>query len=442
MRPLVERFDERVRHDMSRFDRPREPAHSRCSVLRDPASEEDIRRAEKRLGARLPPSYHSFLLLSNGAYASALGAEIQYPYFQKQWRHGLLRVADVDLTVNADPTGVHIWCEHVPEHNNPDNDFLPKPGDPQLVRYYSPYRDGVVVTHIHNGTNRLALVPRRGYDDWELWDFHWEGASAHPSFANFLEWFVARPDRRPKAEDADRLVTMFTTEGTWTLEHVAELGDPRVVKLAGEAIDAGTVDQRIPLLLGRMGGPDSLRLLHSFTRAAGAPSVSNPHGLGALRRRRPRGPSPRRACRSQRAGAQPGRTALGCSLTACGSMVSGMRPMLSLLEFPADDPERARRFWSELLGASFEVRVEGQGDGWQTPGGAPAIGVHARGRGPGDSFSLPYFEVDDLAGAIDRVKSLGGTVVHPGARWAICKDSEGSPFGLALADGAPNTPST
>ena len=118
-----------------------------------------------------------------------------------------------------------------------------------------------------------------------------------------------------------------------------------------------------------------------------------------------------------------------------------VRPVLSLLEFPADDPERARRFWSGLLGSSLDVRVEGQGEGWQTPDEAPAIGLHPRGRGPGDSFSLPYFEVDDLAGAIDRVKSLGGTVVHPGARWAICKDSEGRPFGLALADGASSTPS-
>jgi predicted enzyme related to lactoylglutathione lyase len=107
--------------------------------------------------------------------------------------------------------------------------------------------------------------------------------------------------------------------------------------------------------------------------------------------------------------------------------------MFSLLEFPADDPERARRFWSELLGVTLEARAEGEGDGWQTPSAAPSVGVHARGRGPGDSFSLPYFEVDDIAGAIDRVKALGGTVVHPGERWAICKDSEGSPFGLARA---------
>jgi predicted enzyme related to lactoylglutathione lyase len=106
---------------------------------------------------------------------------------------------------------------------------------------------------------------------------------------------------------------------------------------------------------------------------------------------------------------------------------------VSLVEFPADDPERARRFWSELLDTAFEARRAGEGDGWQTHAGSPAVGVHARGRGPGDSFSLPYFEVADLAEALRRVEALGGIVVHPGEAWAICKDSEGSPFGLALA---------
>jgi predicted enzyme related to lactoylglutathione lyase len=104
---------------------------------------------------------------------------------------------------------------------------------------------------------------------------------------------------------------------------------------------------------------------------------------------------------------------------------------LSLIEFPADDPERARRFWAELLGAPLEARGDGEGDGWQTHSGSPAVGVHARGRGPGDSFSLPYFAVGDVAEALERVKALGGSVVHPGETWAICKDSEGSPFGLA-----------
>jgi predicted enzyme related to lactoylglutathione lyase len=104
-----------------------------------------------------------------------------------------------------------------------------------------------------------------------------------------------------------------------------------------------------------------------------------------------------------------------------------------MVEFPADDTDRARRFWGGLLGVDLEARQSEEGDGWQTHSEAPAIGVHARGLGPGDSFSLPYFAVSDLSGALARVEALGGSVVHAGEPWAICKDSEGSPFGLALA---------
>jgi predicted enzyme related to lactoylglutathione lyase len=108
-----------------------------------------------------------------------------------------------------------------------------------------------------------------------------------------------------------------------------------------------------------------------------------------------------------------------------------MANRLSLIEFPADDPDRALRFWSGLLETDLEPRTEQQGDGWQAAGDGPAVGVHRRGTGPGDTFSLPYFEVADIDSALERVKALGGTVVHPGAQWAICKDSEGTPFGLA-----------
>jgi predicted enzyme related to lactoylglutathione lyase len=111
-------------------------------------------------------------------------------------------------------------------------------------------------------------------------------------------------------------------------------------------------------------------------------------------------------------------------------MFRGVRP--SLIEFPADDPERALRFWRGVLGVPVEPRVEGEGSGWQTHGDAgPAVGVHERGRGPGDSFSLPYFEVEDVAAALERVTELGGSVVHPGESFAVCRDSEGTPFGLS-----------
>jgi predicted enzyme related to lactoylglutathione lyase len=103
-----------------------------------------------------------------------------------------------------------------------------------------------------------------------------------------------------------------------------------------------------------------------------------------------------------------------------------------LIEFPADDAERARRFWSGVLGLRLEDRSDGEGQGWQTHGDGPALGVHERGTGPGDRVSLPYFAVADMNAALRRVSELGGEVIHPGERWSVCRDTEGSPFGLAL----------
>ncbi len=107
-----------------------------------------------------------------------------------------------------------------------------------------------------------------------------------------------------------------------------------------------------------------------------------------------------------------------------------MAPLHTLVEFPADDPRRAHRFWEELLGVPLRERTAEEGEGWQSQAAETRIGVHARGAGPGDRFSLPYFAVADLAGALARVAELGGTVIHPGERFAVCRDSEGSPFGL------------
>jgi predicted enzyme related to lactoylglutathione lyase len=103
-----------------------------------------------------------------------------------------------------------------------------------------------------------------------------------------------------------------------------------------------------------------------------------------------------------------------------------------LIEFPADDPDRARRFWSELLGAELAPRPSEAGEGWETHSEDLRVGVHQRGIGPGDTASLPYFTVPDLADSLQRVQDLGGSVIHPGERWAVCRDSEGSPFALSV----------
>ena len=106
-----------------------------------------------------------------------------------------------------------------------------------------------------------------------------------------------------------------------------------------------------------------------------------------------------------------------------------------LIEFPADDADRARRFWQGVLGAELAPRTADAGSGWETEDGGLRLGVHERGPGPGDTASLPYFSVADIAVALERVSELGGSVIHPGERWAICRDSEGSPFALAATPG-------
>lgn len=127
-----------------------------------------------------------------------------------------------------------------------------------------------------------------------------------------------------------------------------------------------------------------------------------------------------------------GDAALARATAGRAVIVCDMDGPFGLIEFPADDPDRARGFWSGLLGVELAERSQAEGRGWQTHARGPALGIHQRGGGPGDTASLPYFTVRDMDAALEQVGRLGGSVIHPGSRWAICRDSEGSPFGLAL----------
>src|SRR5215475_5452056 len=82
-----------------------------------------------------------------------------------------------------------------------------------------------------------------------------------------------------------------------------------------------------------------------------------------------------------------------------------------LIEFPADDAERAQRFWQGLLQATLARRDPEQGRGWQVEHEGIVFGLHERGSGPGARFSLPYFPVTELAAAVERERELGGEIV-------------------------------
>jgi len=88
-----------------------------------------------------------------------------------------------------------------------------------------------------------------------------------------------------------------------------------------------------------------------------------------------------------------------------------------------------------VLGAELEARPATAGAGWEVEEDGLRLGVHERGIGPGDTGSLPYFTVADMKSMVERVREHGGSIVHPGERWTICRDSEGNPFALAASQG-------
>jgi uncharacterized protein len=106
-------------------------------------------------------------------------------------------------------------------------------------------------------------------------------------------------------------------------------------------------------------------------------------------------------------------------------------------EFPVEDAERAKQFWSSLFGWQFQSwdgpveyhMTQAGGD----PGGALFPSENA-GRG-----ANVYFDVDDIKDGLARVRELGGEAEEampiPGVGWsAFCKDSEGNSFGLYQSD--------
>jgi uncharacterized protein len=111
-----------------------------------------------------------------------------------------------------------------------------------------------------------------------------------------------------------------------------------------------------------------------------------------------------------------------------------MNGELSFFELGVRDAERAREFYGSLFG--WEFVDEGDGATIETPN-IPG-GLHG-----GDEGASPYlfFRVGDLDAALARVRELGGEVGdYVGSddpelaarfgRFVLCKDDQGSSFGL------------
>lgn len=267
---LARKWDERVRREVSCLHRVAPEIEQRGSVLREPADEEQIAEAEARLGVRLPPSYRAFLLLSNGAHASSIGAELDIS--GRPLRHGLVPVEEVRLAAEADARTVELWTG-ADSLDDPDQDRPPTGRDSVTVRYYQPLKQGLLISTPLD-TFRDVLVPRRGETEWELWSMAFEGASAYRSFGDFLWSNAHRPEWAPRPDRADEYAEAAARGRLEFIDKLAHIGDPRAGPLAAEWLVSDKLQtewERVgpARVLSKLGDPSTIpAMLRAYARAS------------------------------------------------------------------------------------------------------------------------------------------------------------------------------
>jgi len=116
----------------------------------------------------------------------------------------------------------------------------------------------------------------------------------------------------------------------------------------------------------------------------------------------------------------------------------GLMSAIVHFDVPAEDIERAKKFYSVLFGWKFESFPDMQYNLITTTNvdGTPGVGGGMGKRMEPSQRMINYFGVSSIDAAMKQVKSLGGKVLTekmavPGMGFlASCKDTEGNMFGL------------
>ncbi len=108
------------------------------------------------------------------------------------------------------------------------------------------------------------------------------------------------------------------------------------------------------------------------------------------------------------------------------------------VEFPADDPERAMKFYSAVAGWEFGEQESMPGYHLFQSGEGYGGAVGQRGTAVGPTLRL-YIQVDSIDDAVAASDRTGGTTIEPKAEipgwgwFAVLKDPEGTDIGLFQA---------
>lgn len=112
-----------------------------------------------------------------------------------------------------------------------------------------------------------------------------------------------------------------------------------------------------------------------------------------------------------------------------------MKGKIVHIEIPAEDTQRAMKFWGDLAGLKFQS-YEGPVE-YNMFEGDPGGGLYPAQEG--ERGIQVYFETDDIDGELGRIRDAGGDVEDkapvPSMGWyAHAKDTEGNAFSVWQSD--------
>jgi hypothetical protein len=188
------------------------PVRKTGTVLRKPAGSGAIADLEGRLGVSLPPSYRSFLGLSDGAWAQpgwGLTGHRRPPHEAAELRAlGLLNAAQVGWFRDREPAYVDIWGSDFGEKDGPAHPGFAR--EVSETHYLDQQRSGEahkfgqllytlqISVDIDGYTILLNPLVVDADGEWEAWDFGSKtvGGARHRSFGELLAADIRQKERR------------------------------------------------------------------------------------------------------------------------------------------------------------------------------------------------------------------------------------------------------
>lgn len=237
-----------------------EPASSARSVLRPPATDDEVAAAEDRLGRRLPSSYREFLLVSDGAYADVWGPVLA------DWHRpgptgafGFLPVRETCWLRDTAPAIADIWAESSDEPGRPTDT------DGAEIWPWTPMARGLQIATDH-APGTMCLVPFDGLEEWQLWIIAKETSETYRSFRSMLEHQVALRTPITTVDELETVLSRVAVRDPVAFQRLARTTTADALPVLTAVIESAAawpfgVDTQAALALGRIGTDEALDTL-------------------------------------------------------------------------------------------------------------------------------------------------------------------------------------